>query len=131
MKRVAQMTSNPTDLTESELETLQQFMLAEQGFFWTRFVAFSAIITGQVVLLTTKEFALIAGVAGLVTSLFWIFIQAKSLRYVEHKKKLFWAQSANQRLRMNSDGMVSSTTAAVYFSFLTGAFWCYIVFSKG
>ena len=117
------------DLSEEEFAILREFVHAEQNYFWMRFAAFSAVLMGQLVLLTEDRFASTVTWSGLATSLFWAFVQFKSLQYVEHKKRLFWTQSKVQKLRMVDESTISSTRAGFYFTLLVFAFWGFVALS--
>ena len=74
---------------ELYFQTLTQIQQSEQTHYWTRFVAFSAIVTGLFILLSGTEYKVLVSTSGAVTSLFWAVIQLKSLSYVNSQKAEF------------------------------------------
>lgn len=129
-----------TPKEDTYFQVLTQIHHAEQTHYWTRFIAFSAIVTGLFVLLSGTEHKVLVSASGAVTSLFWVVIQLKSLSYVTSQKDEFhkWFAQLQEAVQVEKakpdatfvssmakrvDGIRSSTELGVIFAVVVFVLW--------
>jgi len=115
---------------------LVDLSIQEQGWYWSRFTAFSAMHAALFVLLsvgdssesTGRANGLIAG-AGLVLSLAWMYIQAISLWYVKRYKRAFRAllHDAGLGSKRPKYFPVSSTEVGAGVAASVGLLWVLLI----
>lgn len=133
-----------SDAETQYFEVLLQLHQSEQSHYWARFVAFSAILTGLIVLYATTDQKGFVALAGSVTSVFWAGIQLKSWTYVRSSKEAFhtlfseYEQAAIREreqagksgfsdtkgvMAKRVDGLRSTTELALWFVGVVLVFW--------